>query len=83
MSTTKRVPVSDLSREAKPNKTRTTGTPLKTTLRLTTAASPGLDKPFNVSDRESLRRHYYKVLLEAVVDMPWSEGKPPLNNTSR
>ncbi len=83
MSTSKRVPVSELSREAKPNKTHSTGTPIKTTLSLMTTASPGLDKPLNASDREALRRHYYKVLIEALVDMPWSDGKPPLNNASR
>ncbi len=83
MSTSKRAPVSDLSREAKPNKTSRSGTPLNTTLRFTTIAIPGLGKMPNVTDRESLRRHYYKILLEAIVDMPWSEGKPPLNNASR
>lgn len=82
MSTSKRVPVSELSREAKPNKTHSTGTPIKTTLRLMTTASPGLDKPLNASDREALRRHYYKILIEAIVDMPRSDGKPPLNNAS-
>ena len=35
------------------------------------------------SDNDSKRRHYSKVLLNAVVEMPWLEDQPQLNETSR
>ena len=62
----------DLSREAKPNKTATTQI-FETSLETTS--------PQSTEDRETKRRRYYKVLIDAVEKMPLENTEQKMNNT--